>query len=409
MNRSERMIRDVLSTMAGSRSRTALMVLALSVGAATLSTVVVLAQGTRERVMEAVAKHQLDMIMVRAGGEVQVFAPTADRGLDALREEDARAIEGVPGVTMVSSVQNQRGLDVVAGDRSVTTRAFGVEPMWMEIRRWAMAEGEFISDEDVAAASRVVILGEQVANELFPEGGAVGQTVRVAGDPYTVKGVFIHMGFDAAGTDNWDDRIVVPFTTSSRRLFGRPYLEQIVFRVSEVERVPDAAEQVRSLLRVQHGIQPGMPDDFFVREPDQVEDAALESSNTMAMLLIGLSLVALIAGGVVIMNVMVLSVSQRAHEIGVRRAVGARASDISRHFLMEAAFVALAAALVGGVGGVVLAQLLSAFGVAPARVTALPFLASALACAAVALLFGTQPARRAAMIEPAATLRESKA
>jgi putative ABC transport system permease protein len=403
------MIRDVLSTMAGSRSRTALMVLALSVGAATLSTVVVLAQGTRERVLAAVAKHQLDMVMVRAGGEVQVFAPTADRGLDALREEDARAIEQVPGVTMVSSVQNQRGFDVVAGDRSVTTRAFGVEPLWMEIRRWAMEDGAFISDEDMAGMSRVAILGEQVANQLFPGGGAVGQTIRVQGDPFTVKGVFIHMGFDAAGVDNWDDRIVMPFTTSSRRLLGRPYLEQIVFRVSDVARVSEAAEQVRALLRVQHGVQPGSPDDFFVREPDQVQDAALESSNTMAMLLIGLSLVAMVAGGVVIANVMVLSVSARAHEIGVRRAVGASAADISRQFLLEAAMVALAAALVGGLGGVLLAKLLSVLGVATSRVTALPFLATVVACGAVALVFGTQPARRAARIDPAATLRESRA
>jgi putative ABC transport system permease protein len=403
------MIRDVLSTMAGSRSRTVLMVLALSVGAATLSTVVVLAQGTRERVLAAVAKHQLDMVMVRAGGEVQVFAPTADRGLDALREEDARAIEQVQGVTMVSSVQNQRGIDVVAGDRSVTTRAFGVEPLWMEIRRWAMEDGAFISDEDMAGMSRVAILGEQVANQLFPGGGAVGQTIRVQGDPFMVKGVFIHMGFDAAGVDNWDDRIVFPFTTSSRRLLGRPYLEQIVFRVSDVARVSEAAEQVRALLRVQHGVQPGSPDDFFVREPDQVQDAALESSNTMAMLLIGLSLVAMVAGGVVIANVMVLSVSARAHEIGVRRAVGASAADISRQFLLEAAMVALAAALVGGLGGVLLAKLLSVLGVATARVTALPFLATLVACGAVALVFGTQPARRAARIDPAATLRESRA
>jgi ABC-type antimicrobial peptide transport system permease subunit len=201
----------------------------------------------------------------------------------------------------------------------------------------------------------------------------------------------------------------MPFTTSSRRLLGRPYLEQIVFRVSDVARVSEAAEQVRALLRVQHGVQPGSPDDFFVREPDQVQDAALESSNTMAMLLIGLSLVAMVAGGVVIANVMVLSVSARAHEIGVRRAVGASAADISRQFLLEAAMVALAAALVGGLGGVLLAKLLSVLGVATSRVTALPFLATVVACGAVALVFGTQPARRAARIDPAATLRESRA
>jgi putative ABC transport system permease protein len=409
MSRSQRMMRDVISSMAANRSRTALMVLALAVGAATLSAVVVLGQGTRERVLDAVAKHQLDMIMVRAGGDVQVFAPTADRGLDALREEDVRAVEAeVPGVVMASEVQNQRGIDVVFEDRSVTTRAFGVGPMWMEIRRWDIQEGEFISEADMAAMNRVAILGAGVASRLFPEGGAVGQTIRVQGDPYTVKGVFIEMGFDASGTDDWDDRIVVPFTTSSRRLFGRAYMEQIVLRVADAGRVAEAAERIREVLRAQHSIQPGAPDDFFVREPEIVEDTALETSNTLTALLIGLSLVALLAGGFVVMNVMLLSVSQRTHEIGLRRAVGATASDISRQFLTEASVVAVLAAVVGAVGGILIATLLSALGIAPARITVLPFIAAVAACSAIAIGFGTQPARRAARIDPAVTLRERR-
>jgi len=407
MSRSRRIVKDVVSSMAANRSRTALMVLALAVGAATLSAVVVLGQGTREQVLEAVDKHQLDMIMVRAGGEVQVFAPGADLGLDALRAEDARAIEAqIPGVSMASVVQNQRGIDVVYEDRSVTTRAFGVEPTWMEIRRWDIQEGAFIDEADVAGMSRVAILGVDVAEQLFPDGGAVGRTIRVAGDPYTVKGVFIEMGYDAAGIDNWDDRIVVPHTTASRRLLGRDYAEQIVLRVSDAGRVGEVAERVRAVLRAQHSIQPGAPDDFFVREPDAVEDAALETSRTLTALLIGLSLVALLAGGLVVMNVMLLSVSQRTHEIGLRRALGARAADIARQFLLEAGFVALAAALLGGLSGVLIAQLLGILGIAPSRVTPLPFLAAGVACVVIAVLFGTQPARRAARIDPALTLRE---
>jgi putative ABC transport system permease protein len=384
------------------------MVLALAVGAATLSAVIVLGQGTREQVMEAVSKHQLDMIMIRAGGEVQVFMPSADRGLDALREADVRAIETeISGVTMASGVQNKRGVDVIFGDRSVTTRVFGVEPLWMEIRRWGpIKEGEFISSGDMAAMDRVAVLGAGVARRLFPDADALGKTIRVQGDPFTVKGVFGEMGFDASGTDDWDDRIVIPYTTSSRRLFGRPYLEQIVLRVSDAGRVGEVAEQLRRLLRVRHGIQPGMPDDFFVREPEAVQEAALKTSDTTAALLIGLSVVALLAGGFVVMSVMLASVAQRAHEIGLRRAVGARAADISRQFLLEAGIVALAAAIVGTLAGVLIAEFLSAFDIAPSRVTALPFLVAALACVVIALVFGTHPARRAARIDPAVTLRE---
>src|SRR5688572_7575212 len=225
----------------------------------------------------------------------------------------------------------------------------------MEIRRWGVAQGAFITDEDMASSARVALLGARVARELFPDGGAVGRVVRVNNDPYTVKAVFIEMGTNAGG-DDWDDRIVVPLTTATRRLFGRPSLEQIVIRVNDARRLPETAERVRSLLRVRHQIASGKPDDFFVREPENVRGAALETSSTLSTVLIVVSLVALLAGGLVIMNLMLSGVTQRAPEIGLRRAVGARSSDISREFLLEALFVSLAGGLLGALIGVAIAQ-----------------------------------------------------
>jgi putative ABC transport system permease protein len=365
-------------------------------------------QGTREEILSLVNKHGLDMMMVRSGGEVQVFAPRSDRGHAVLFESDARAIEAeVPGIEMLSVTQSQRDIEIVAGDRVHATRIFGVEPPWIEVRRWSIAEGEFISEQDMTGVSRVAILGVAVADALFPDGGAVGSTIRIANDPFTVKGVFTPMGANAAG-DDWDDRIVVPFTTSSRRLFGRPYLEQIVIRVRNVREMPETAERVRELLRVRHDIGPGDADDFFVREPDDVESAALETSSTLTALLIATSIVALVAGGIVIMNLMLLAVAQRVHEIGVRRAVGARASDISRHFLLESLFIAVAGAIIGVAAGTVVALTLSAVGIANTRITVLPFAVSFAACILIGVGFGLQPARRAARVDPATTLREQR-
>jgi ABC-type antimicrobial peptide transport system permease subunit len=278
----------------------------------------------------------------------------------------------------------------------------------MEIRRWGMAEGEFVSPGDLGAMARVVMLGAKVARDLFPEGGAVGQTVRIANDPYVVKGVFIEMGASAGG-DDWDDRIVVPFTTSARRLLGRPSLEQIVIRVSDARRLPETAERVRALLRVRHNIGPAEPDDFFVREPEDVEHAALETSSTLSALLLAISFVALIAGGLVIMNVMLLAVSQRGREIGVRRAVGARASDITRQFVLEAVVVAVAGGGVGTVIGMLVALGLAAGGLASSRVTWVPFAAALVSCAAIGVVFGAQPARKAARVDPVQTLRAARA
>jgi ABC-type antimicrobial peptide transport system permease subunit len=405
MSRSQRIAGDVIASLLAHKPRTFLMMLGLVVGVAVLSAVIIIGQGTQERIMGLVQMHGLDMLMVRAGGEMQVFAPQADRGLVSLVEADARAIEAeIPNIEMASVVQNQRGITVVHEDQSVTTRAFGVEPAWMEIRRWGIAEGDFISESDIGSLARVVMLGAKIAREIFPEGGSVGRIVRVAGDPYTVKGVFVEMGASAGG-DDWDDRIVVPFATSSRRLFNRPYLEQIVIRVSDVRQMADTAARVRALLRVRHGIDPNENDDFFVREPEDVESAALETSTTLMALLIATSVVALIAGGLVIMNLMLIAVSQRSREIGLRRAVGARASDITRQFLLESLFIALAGGLLGTALGVAVAAALGALGVTNSRITWVPFALALGACMAIGIAFGVRPARQAARMDPAASLR----
>jgi putative ABC transport system permease protein len=346
------------------------------------------------------------MIMVRAGGDVQVFAPQADRGLASLVESDAAAIAAeVPYVQMVSGVQNGRGISVVYEDRSVVTRGFGVEPDWLEIRRWALAEGEFISESDMAAMSRVVMLGLKVAEALFPDGGAVGRTVRVNNDPYVVKGVFGYMGTDAAGLDDWDDRIVVPLTTAARRLLNRPYFEQIILRVDDPQRVPETAERIRELLAVRHGIAPGQPHDFFVREPEDVEGAAMETASMLSALLLAVSIVALVVGGLVIMNLMLASVSQRAREIGLRRAMGARGSDIAHQFLLESLFVSIGGGAVGVAVGVAVAVALGAAGLASSSVTWVPFAVALLACVVVGLVFGIHPARKAARVDPVVSLR----
>jgi putative ABC transport system permease protein len=405
MSRLPLILRDVLDSLTARKPRTALLMLGPAVGVAVLTAVISIAQGTEARIAALVERLGLDMIMVRAGGEVQVFAPTADRGLTVLLESDARAIEAeIGGVLMVSSVQNQRGITVGNGDRSVTTRAFGVEPDWIDIRRWAVDEGAFVSDSDMAGLTRVVLLGVKVARALFPEGGAVGSTVRIGNDPYTVKGVFIETGVDAGG-DDWDDRIVLPFTTASRRLFNRPYLEQVVMRVDDARRVPAVAEQVRNLLRVRHAIAPGDPDDFFVREPVDTENAAADMSASLSSASVALAVLALLAGGAVITNLMLASVTQRAPEIGLRRATGARTSDIVRQFQLEALLVTLGGGLIGVLAGIAAASALEAAGLAASRITWMTFAASLFACIAIGVVAGGYPARKAARLSPVIALR----
>ncbi len=408
-NRNGRLLREALGALSRNKSRTFLMMLGIVLGIGSLTAVLCIGQGTRDRIMKVIAVHGLDMLMVRAGAEKQIFAPTADRGIASLSEADASAVEAELGnVVAVSPVQNQRGFETIFQDRSIKVRVFGVGPAWSDIRRRPVVRGEFVSHDDMAHASKVAILGFHSAKTLFGEAEALGQTIRIGNEPFTVKGVFAEAGA-SAGAEDFDDRVMIPFTTSARRLFKRPYLEQIVIQVKDVSRMKQTADAARALLRERHQIRGDAADDFFVREPGDVKEAALSTSTTLNTLLIAISMIAMLVGGVVIMNIMLVSVGQRMREIGLRRALGARRRDIVAQFLFEALTVSGLGGLVGVALGAAVAIGLSAKGVAVSRLTWLPFAIAVGACAAVAIVFGLYPARKASRVDPVVALRQGGA
>jgi putative ABC transport system permease protein len=408
MKRLLRLGQEAYASLLANRLRALLMTLGLIVGVASLTAVICIGQGTRAKVMSMVAKQGWDLIMVRPGSTRQVLAPTTDRTIASLVEADAQAIEAELGnIRYVSAVQNQRGWEVIAGGKSVKTRIFGVGPTWNHIRHRAVQRGEFLSQADVVNMSKVAILGWRTARMLFDDANPVGQTIRIGSEAFQVKGVFEEAGVTPGG-DDWDDRAVIPFTTSSKRLFGRLYLEQIVVQVRDPRRLPRTAERIRQLLRQRHQIRGGAEDDFFVREPEDVKEAGLKTSSTLTTLLMAISGISLLVGGLVIMNLMLISVSQRIHEIGLRRTVGARQKDILGQFLLESLGVALAGGLLGAVAGVGIASLLAWRGVAVSQITWIPFVIAVASCGLVAVVFGLYPARKAARVDPVVALREKR-
>jgi putative ABC transport system permease protein len=408
MNRTLRLSQQAGDALLSNRLRSLLMMLGLVIGIASLTAVICIGQGTRARIMGMVAQQGWDLLMIRAGSAKQVFAPTTDRTIASLMEADTQAIEASIGnIRYISSVQNQRGWEVIHGGQSVKTRIFGVGPTWHHIRRRPVEKGEFLTQADVVNMTKVAILGYRTARMLFGDTDPIGQTIRIGSEAFQVNGVFVEAGITPGG-DDWDDRIVIPLTTASRRLFGRLYLEQIVIQVRDARRLPQTAEQIRTLLRQRHQISAGAEDDFFVREPGDVKVAALTTSSTLTTLLIALSAIAMLAGGLVIMNLMLISVSQRVHEIGLRRTVGARQQDILGQFLFESLLVALTGGLLGAAGGVAVASLLAWTGVATSRITWIPFVTSIVACSLVAVVFGLYPARKASRVDPAVALRKKR-
>ena len=409
MARRTKIVREACVALLSNKLRSLLMMISIVIGIASLTAVICIGQGTRDEIMGRVGKHGLDMIMVRPGGTKQVGMPEKDRAIVSLTTEDTEAIEGsLANIRRIASVQNERNWDVSHKGKTVKQRIFGVTSEWANIRRSdGISAGRAISDDDVQRLSRVGVLGWTTAQELFGHENPVGATIQVGDNPFEVIGVFPEIGA-AAIKDDWDFRVVVPILTSTKRLFGRTHLEQIVIQVqdrgNENKKLHETAEQVRALLRERHGIAPGGPDDFFVREPKHIAKAALSTSKTLNNLLLATSGIALLIGGIVIMNIMLLSVSQRVREIGLRRALGARKRDILAQFLAESLGVTLAGGVVGIVCGVAASMLLAEH----VRITGVSLAVSIVSCSAVALLFGLYPARKAAAVDPVVAMREAK-
>lgn len=405
MLRPLRIAREALATIAGNRLRFLMMIAAIFIGIASLTVVICISQGTKQRVMMLVSRHGLDALMIRPGSGKESGTPGGDRSIVSLSEADALAIEtSVRNVLRVAPVQNQRGLEVKYAEKSITTMVFGVTPAWAEVRRFGAAEGEFISGEDMMLSSRVCLLGRTVKKSLFGDADPVGQTIRIRNVAFIVKGVLVEKGASASGKDR-DDRIVIPLTAASKRLFARTYLNQIVIQVRDVRAIHSTADDIRTLLRERHGLRSGAVDDFAIREPKELIDVASGTSTTLTALLLAMAGIAMLVGGIVIMNIMLISVSERRAEIGLRRAVGARKRDITGQMLIECLSVALAGGLLGVLFGVGVTTVLSLAGIAASRVGWLPFAVSVVCCSAIAVVFGIYPAKKAASIDPIAALR----
>jgi len=280
----------------------------------------------------------------------------------------------------------------------------GVAPDYLTIRAWGVAEGAAFGDEELRGKRTVVMLGATVASNLFPDGGAVGAQVRLNRTPFTVVGVLAPKGQSANGTDQ-DDVVLVPYTTMPSRLSGFSFLGQILASTATKAEVAPAMTEIAAIMRESHGMMSGAPDDFTVRDQTAIANAASSTTSVMSALLAAIASISLVVGGIGIMNIMLVSVTERTREIGIRMAIGARGSDVLTQFLVESIVMSLLGGLVGlaaGYGGAALLGHLTGWS------TATPLSAVFMAVgfsAAVGIFFGYYPARKAAALNPIQALR----
>ena len=397
---------EPVRALARNKLRSALAMLGITAGVATVIWVIAIGRAGTASTLAALDNLGDNLVWIEAGSRNAAGVRTGTHGMNTLVPADADAIrQEVPLITKVS--ENVDGhIQVIYGGANWNTQFRGVGPDYRDIRKWVVARGQFFTDEDVKDARTVLVIGDTVRQRLFGEDDPLGQQIRIFGSLFTVIGVLAPKGQTSTGYDQ-DDTVMMPWTTAMRRVVGRSqtWLDDILCSAVATDRIRDAAAQASALLRQRHHIAPGAQDDFNIRHPEDLLKARVKSAETLELLLVALALMALVVGGIGIMNVMLASVTQRTAEIGLRMAIGASPFAIRLQFLGEAMMLTT----VSGALGVLLATATGSFvgrtlGWELAMSTRIDLLSLVFA-AGVGVGFGMYPAVRASRMDPIVALR----
>lgn len=394
---------EALRSLAAHKLRAFFMMIGTVVAVLALTVILAIEKGTQIEVANRVESFGTRLIKINAGGGKGYTKPLPS--VTTLRLEDAEAIRSsLAGWDIVTSVAQRNNVPTKAGDKQSTASVYAVDADWHEAMDWPAVQGEGISGDDVATLARVCVLGAGLAKSLFGSENPVGSDIDIGKVRFRVKGVLVRHDVSPGGEDE-NIRAVIPLTTGLRRLYNQDHLSYIRVRMINAGQVPAMAKEIRQFLHERHHIVPPQEDDFSVVTAGEVAEAARGISLTLTRLLMALAGLALLVSGVVMMNILLLGVSQRKSEIGLRRAIGATRRDVFAQFLYESLTLTLVGAAVGSLLGWTVSALLPHFTKLKIAVSWEPF-ALAVACAIViGVLFGVLPAQRAARLNPVDALR----
>ena len=396
-----------LHALGKNKVQTALTMLGIVIGVSAVIAMVSLGQGAQKLVQNQVAGMGQNVLQIQGQNQWQgAGARGASDQSQVLTEADVDAIgKEIPTVAKVAPNVQATG-QFVFGNQNWSSRIQGSNENYLEIRGWKMAEGEFYTESDVRSAARVVVLGRTVADNLFPGGEAVGQMIRIRNLPYRVVGVLAAKGQNANGQDQ-DDTAMMPYTTIQKKMLGQalPRIQQISVSAISAEATGPAKDQITELLRQRHQIRPGQPDDFRVNNLTEVAEAAEATTQVMTMLLGSIAAVSLLVGGIGIMNIMLVSVTERTREIGIRMAIGSRGSYIRLQFLAESVILCMVGGLIGVGFGIGLSLSIAHFMGWPSYVSPQAAGIAFGFSAVTGIFFGYYPAHTAASLDPIDALR----
>ena len=386
------------------KMRSVLTALGIIIGVAAVIAMVGIGNGAKAQVEAQIASLGQNVILIFSGSTTSSGIRTGWGGAGTLKIEDAEAIRReVPGVTAVSE-EVASTTQVAAGNQNWFTRVLGESADYFDLRQWPLADGAPFTPQDVRSANKVCVIGRTTASQIYGSDDPVGQILRIKNVPFIITGALMAKGLTTQGVDQ-DDVVVMPYTSAMKRVVGGTTLRNINVQIGDARQIEGAQQQIIALLRQRHNIRPGRDDDFTVRNQQEIAEAATATSRVMTLLLGAIAGVSLVVGGIGIMNIMLVSVTERTREIGVRLAVGAHGRDILTQFLIEAVSLSSVGGVIGIIFGIGASKLLSVYAHWPTLISIGSIALSFFVSAGVGVFFGFYPAREAARLDPIEALR----
>ena len=384
--------------------RTMLTMLGIVIGVGAVIGAVSLTNGAKAQIESQIASMGQNVILVFSGSSSRGGVRSGWGGAGTLTIEDADAIRReIPGVTVISPESRTRS-QIAAGNQNWNTQILGESPDYFDIRQWPIVNGSSFTEQDVRSANKVAVIGKTIADELFPGEDPIGQLVRVKNVPFIIVGVLAGKGLSVQGQDQ-DDMMIIPYTSAMKRVQRVTTLNSIMVQAAKPALLASIQQEIIELLRQRHRITIGKEEDFTVRNQQEIAEMATAQSKTMTVLLGAVAMVSLVVGGIGIMNIMLVSVTERTREIGIRMAIGARGGDILLQFLTEAVTLSVIGGLLGIAMGITVSKLLAAQNDWPTLIPTQWVIYSFLFSAAVGITFGFYPARKASKLDPIDALR----
>ncbi len=401
-------IQLALTELRRNKMRSLLTMLGVIIGVGAVIAMVSIGQGASSSVQAQIASLGTNMILILPGSTTQGGVRAGAGTAQTLTIEDAKAI-GKQASAVATVTFTRRGVSqVIYGNQNWNTAIFGVTPEYIIVRDWSLDLGSFFTKRDFDSAANVVVLGRTVVENLFlPGDNPIGQIIRIKNIPFRIIGVLSPKGQTAYGSDQ-DDVVLIPFTTAERKVFGVELSGRVgSIQVSAMskEAIQEATGQIREILRARHRLQPGEEDDFTIRSLEEIAGTAQATTRVLTILLLSVGSISLIVGGVGIMNIMLVSVTERTREIGIRMAVGAKRKDILLQFLIEALVLSVIGGFIGIFIGILGSKILSLSAGWPTLISGGAIFLSFIFAAAVGIFFGFYPANKASKLDPIEALR----